>query len=81
MAIFKRKRPKGVIVHSNRGSQYCSHVYRQLLEKHQLMGSMSAKGNCYDNACTESFSHLLKVEAVRGERFTTREIMRQTVFE
>ena len=50
MAVFKRKRPKGVIVHSDRGSQYCSHAYRELLEKYQLQGSMSAKGNCYDNA-------------------------------
>ena len=81
MAIFKRKRPKGVIVHSDRGSQYCSHAYRELLEKHQLQGSMSAKGNCYDNACAESFFHSLKVEAIHGERFVTREAMRQTVFE
>lgn len=81
MAIFKRKRPKGVIVHSDRGSQYCSHAYRGLLEKYQLQGSMSAKGNCYDNACAESFFHSLKVEAIHGELFVTREAMRQTVFE
>lgn len=81
MAVFKRKRPKGVIVHSDRGSQYCSHAYRSLLQQHQLRGSMSAKGNCYDNACAESFFHSLKVEAIHGERFTTRENMRQTVFE
>lgn len=81
MAVFKRKRPKGVIVHSDRGSQYCSHSYRQLLEKHQMLGSMSARGNCYDNACAESFFHSLKVEAIHGERFATREAMRQTVFE
>ncbi|CAD6882170.1 Mobile element protein [Methylomonas albis] len=55
MAIFRRKRPKCVIVHSDRGSQYCSYAYRQLLQQHQLLGSMSAKGNCYDNACAESF--------------------------
>jgi transposase InsO family protein len=42
---------------------------------------MSAKGNCYDNACAESFFHSLKVEAIHGERFDTRETMRQTVFE
>ena len=77
MAIFKRKRPKGV----DRGSQYCSHAYRELLEKHPLQGSMSAKGNCYDNVCAESFFHSLKVEAIHGERFVTREAMRQTVFE
>lgn len=81
LAVFKRKRPKGVIVHSDRGGQYCSHAYRQLLEKHQLVGSMSAKGNCYDNACAESFFHSLKVEAIHGDRFSTREAMRQTVFE
>lgn len=81
MAIFRRKRPKGVIVHSDRGSQYCSHLYRQLLQQHELLGSMSAKGCCYDNACAESFFHSLKVEAIHGERFDTREAMRQTVFE
>jgi transposase InsO family protein len=42
---------------------------------------MSAKGNCYDNACAESFFHTLKVEAIHGERFTTRGEMRSTVFE
>ena len=81
MAIFKRKCPKGVIVHSDRGSQYCSHAYRELLQQHQLHGSMSAKGNCYDNACAESFFHSLKVEAIHGERFATHDNMRHTVFE
>ena len=81
MAIFQRKRPINVIVHSDRGSQYCSHIYRELLEKHQLIGSMSAKGNCYDNACAESFFHSFKVEAIHGEYFATRENLRQTVFE
>lgn len=81
MAIFRRKRPKNVIVHSDRGSQYCSHAYWQLLQQHDLLGSMSAKGNCYDNACAESFFHSLKVEAIHGEQFDTREVMRQTVFE
>ena len=42
---------------------------------------MSAKGNCYDNACAESFFHSLKVEAIQGERFATHESMRQAVFE
>ncbi len=73
--------PTDVIVHSDRGSQYCSGAYQKLLKKHDLICSMSAKGNCYDNACAESFFHSLKVEAIHGERFLTREIMRQTVFE
>ena len=42
---------------------------------------MSAKGNCYDNACTESFYHTLKVEVIYGERFITRNAMRKTLFE
>jgi transposase InsO family protein len=81
MAMWRRHMPTGVIVHSDRGSQYCSGVYQKLLKKHDLICSMSAKGNCYDNACAESFFHSLKVEAIHGERFSTREIMRQTVFE
>ena len=49
--------------------------------KHHLVGSMSAKGNCYDNACAESFFHSLKVECIHGERFMSRAQMRETVFE
>ena len=81
MALFRRKQPRGVIVHSDRGSQYCSQDYQALLNANGLHCSMSAKGNCYDNACSESFFHSLKVEAIHGERFTSRAQMRETVFE
>lgn len=81
MALWRRHRPTGVIVHSDRGSQYCSKVYQDLLQRHGLLCSMSAKGNCYDNACAESFFHTLKVELIHGERITSRERMRQCVFE
>jgi putative transposase len=81
MALWRRRKPTGVIVHSDRGSQYCSGAYQQLIRESELLCSMSAKGNCYDNACAESFFHSLKVEAIHGERFSTREEMRQTVFE
>ena len=81
MALWRRRMPTGVIVHSDRGSQYCSAAYQALIKKHGLLCSMSAKGCCYDNACAESFFHTLKVEVIHGERFTTREEMRQTVFE
>jgi putative transposase len=81
MALWSRKRPKGVIVDSGRVSQYCSTLYQSLLKRHDLKCSMSAKGNCYDNACAESFFHSLKVEAIHGERFATREAARQLVFE
>ena len=81
MALWRRKMPKNVILHSDRGSQYCSNDYQEMIKKYGLLCSMSSKGNCYDNACAESFFHSLKVEAIHGERFKTREIMRQTVFE
>jgi len=81
MALWRRRMPRGVIVHSDRGSQYCSSAYQALITKHALLCSMSARGCCYDNACAESFFHTLKVEAIHGERFATREQLRQTVFE
>lgn len=81
MALWRRQMPTGVIVHTDRGSQYCSGDYQKLIKDHQLICSMSAKGNCYDNACAESFFHSLKVEVIHGLQFLTREEMRQTVFE
>ena len=81
MALWRRRMPKKVIVHSDRGSQYCSTPYRELLSKHELRCSMSAKGNCYDNACAESFFHSLKVEVVHGEPVVTRKELRRIVFE
>jgi len=60
MGIKRRKLGAGLIVHSGRGSQYCSKVYRALLSKHRFVGSMSAKGCCYDNAPIESFWGTLK---------------------
>ena len=80
MALWRRKRPENVIVHTDRGGQYCSADYQALLKRHNLRGSMSAKGCCYDNACVKSFFHSLKVECIHGERFISREIMRTTVF-
>lgn len=81
MALFRRCFPTGVIIHSDRGSQYCANDYRALEQKHQLVQSMNRKGNCWDNACVESFFHSLKVEALQDEPLMTRDQMRQTVFE
>ena len=81
MALWRRKMPKSVIVHSDRGSQYCSAAYQRLLRNNQLVCSMSKKGDCYDNAAMESWNHSLKVEAIHGERFTTREVAKAQVFE
>ena len=81
MALFRRKRPRGVIMHTDRGSQYCSREHRDLLDANGLVASMSAKGNCYDNAAMESWNHSLKVEAIHGERLATRKQARDLVFE
>ncbi len=81
MALFQRKMPRGVVMHTDRGSQYCSHEHRALLDEHGFITSMSARGNCYDNAAMESWNHSLKVEAIHGERFATREQARAHVFE
>mgnify|MGYP003440667466 FL=1 len=81
MALFRRGLPAAVIIHSDRGSQYCSHKYRKLLEKHKLIGSMSRRGNCWDNAIAESFFHTLKVELVHQCRYKTREIAKQSIFQ
>ena len=64
-----------------RGSQYCSAKYPKLMRVNALSCSMSRKGNRYDNAMAKNFFHSLKVEAIHGETFETREKMRQKVFE
>lgn len=74
MALWWRKRPDDVIVHTDRDGQYCSADYQALLKRYNLRGSMRAKSCCYDNACAESFFHSLKVEVIHGERFISREI-------
>ena len=81
MALWHRGMPRGVIVHTDRGSQYCSGDYQKMIKTHGLRCSMSGKGNCYDNACAESFFHSLKVELTHGEKYATREQLRREVFE
>ncbi len=81
MAINRRENFAGVIMHTDRGSQYCSKQFQRLLKSNNIRSSMSKKGDCYDNACSESFFHTLKVEAIHGELFPTRDSMREVVFE
>lgn len=71
-AIKHERPPEGLIFHSDRGSQYASYAYQDLLKGRGYRQSMSAKGCCYDNACAESFFATLKKECIRLERFTTR---------
>lgn len=81
MAIWRRGRPQGVIIHSDRGSQYCSHDYQRLLAENGFISSMSKRGDCYDNASMESWNHSFKVEAIHGEKFMTRAAAKNHVFE
>ncbi|BDQ97350.1 IS3 family transposase OrfB [Escherichia coli] len=73
MALWRRKRPRNVIVHTDRGGQYCSADYQAQLKRHNLRGSMSAKGCCYDNAPMESFWGTLKNESLSHYRFNNRD--------
>jgi len=81
MAIGRRKKPWGVIIHSDRGSQYCSYDYQKLLAENGFICSMSKRGDCYDNASMESWNHSFKVEAIHGEKFLTRAEAKNHVFE
>ena len=81
MAIKHRNPHKGLIWHTDRGSQYASYSHKDLLQQHGIVQSMSRKGNCWDNACVESFFHSMKVEAIQYEPTMTRGEMRQTIFE
>lgn len=68
-----RQRPDGeVLHHSDRGSQYASHDYQKQLQIYSRIGSMSRKGNCYDNACIESFHSIIKKELIYLNKYETR---------
>ena len=71
-AVVHKRPPLGLIHHSDRGSQYCAHDYRRLLNQFGMQCSMSRKGNCYDNAPMESFWGTLKTELVHHQRYETR---------
>lgn len=81
MAIGRERPEVGLIHHSDRGSQYASGTFQDLLKRHQITCSMSAAGNCYDNASMESFWGSLKQEMVYQGKFQTREEARAAVFE
>jgi transposase InsO family protein len=81
MAISKRRPTPGLIVHSDRGSQFASAAYRQVLSQHGLLASMSRKGNCYDNAFIESFWSSLKQETVYRQKFMTHAQARTALFD
>ena len=81
MARFRRKPAAGLIHHSDRGSQYASHAFQAKLAEYGMRCSMSRKGNCWDNAPTESWFGSFKNERVYGERFETRDEVIAMAFE
>ena len=81
MACLNRNHGDGVIFHSDRGVQYTSKDFQNLLKKRSFICSMSRKGNCWDNACAETFFRSLKVEEVYHNFYYTREMARKSIFE
>jgi len=81
MAINNRRPEAGIIFHSDRGSQYTSARFRNTLVHYEFIQSMSGKGNCYDNAITESFFSTLKKELIYLRNFETKEQAATEIFE
>jgi len=81
MALANRTPTAGLLHHSDRGSQYAATRYQQLLATHGMIPSMSRTGNCWDNACVESFFGPLKRELVYHRHYATREDATQDIFE
>ena len=81
LAMVNRQPGAGLLHHSDRGVQYASADYRQLLELRGIQASMSGKGDCWDNACMESFWGTLKTELVQHERYATRDQAQRSIFE
>jgi transposase InsO family protein len=81
MAVRARKPAKGLVHHSDRGSQYASGDYQKALAEHEMLCSMSRKGDCWDNAVMESFYRSLKTELVHQQDYKTKAEARQDIFE
>ena len=80
-ALRKRKPDAGLIFHSDRGTQYASYAFQELLHQYGFVPSMSSTGNCYDNAVMESFFHTLKTELIYFEKYRTRQEAMQDIIE
>jgi transposase InsO family protein len=82
MMAYKKRKPLGkIIFHSDRGVQYASNEFTEMLKSKNCIASMSRKGNCWDNACAESFFHTLKTEEVNFQYYKTREEAKRNIFE
>ena len=80
-AILRRNPSKGLICHTDRGSQYAGNDFKAILAQNEFVGSMSRKGDCWDNAVAESFFHTLKVELIHRMKFRTRDEAKRRIFE
>lgn len=80
-AILRRNPTKGLICHTDRGSQYAGNDFKAILARNEFVGSMSRKGDCWDNAVAESFFHTLKVELIHRNKFKTRDEAKRKIFE
>ena len=80
-AMLMRGYPKELLYHSDRGSQYMSRAFQTLMKLYKIKVSMSAKGNCYDNAAMESFFHTLKLECTDDFKFETRNDAINAIFD
>jgi transposase InsO family protein len=81
MALLRHRPLAGLLHHSDRGSQYASKAYQTLLGRHGMVASMSRKGDCWDNAPTESFFSTIKTELIHDKIYLTRAAARREVFE
>ena len=81
MAVGNRQPPWGLVLHSDRGSQYSSEDYRAALSANGMVANVNRRACCYDNAAMESFWHMLKVELIHRQRFQTRAEYIKAIFE
>lgn len=81
MAIYRRRPPKGLMHHSDRGVQYASYAYQDVLKDNPMICSMSRKGNCWDNAPMESFFSTLKTECINDKIYLSRAQAKREIFE
>jgi transposase InsO family protein len=80
-AVARRRPPAGLVVHSDRGAQYASALFRAALREVSAVQSMGSTGDCYDNAVAESFFHSFKVEAIHGADIVTAQEMEYQTFD
>lgn len=79
-AVMKHRPPKGLLHHSDQGTQYCSEAYIKELSKHGMVRSMSRKGNCWDNACAETFFSTIKSERLHHRTYKNIDEARKDIF-